>query len=205
MDRVLVLEEFCDSEGLHKVYLFACDDGCLNLRLPSGSYPLRYDEIVHISDDSYISLVVFEGSTAELLYQIEDEHYDEVADFLEYWDGYRLKELKDKKVNSFLDFWKFIFKFVEDNVDLEQTKPTFEVAPSDCRDYGGGLSIYFNIDLSWGNSWEDDYNKGRELTEELMSLLIDREFLDDDALRWYGDIFINFNPKAKNKKDFIKF
>lgn len=204
MKNELILESFKVSGCDKDIKLVACDEGYVFLSTPTGGYQLIYNGIEDILDEGFLLLEVSEGSKSNMLFPVPDDKYLEVDSFLKHWDGENLQALKDKKVKSFLDYGKKVLKFIEENIDVAKMKPTYRTEYVDNTDYGGGVSTYVYIDLSWGESWEDDFEKSHVLTSMLTSQLIDEHFDCKDDYLWFSKIIVMFEPKAKNICDFIK-
>ena len=203
MDYELVIESIKTKDGVRETKLRACDDGNIYLSTPDASFKLQYNEFYDVIGEGFINCKTHEDSKLEILFAIVDEDYARIEEFLEYWDGENLKKLKDVKVNSFIRYWKTVFKFIEDNVDVKGLKPTYRTEYIDNTDCGGGIFTYVHIDLSFGLSWDDDFQKTYELTDRLSEVLVNQHLENDDEYLWFSEFMVRFEPTAKNPCDFV--
>lgn len=198
----LILEKITDKNTKlvkSKIMLYANDDGKLYLILPTATHELMYNEVIKFSDMNFLYCFVDEDSKSKVLFQLKDSQVDGVEDFFDCWTDKRLLELKKAKWSSFCEYWQIVFKFVEDNIDLANNV-TYEYHSSHFDDGDGGVFNHFDIHLGenyFGSKDEmgiEYYNPYFELNDELEELLIDRYFKDDEGLRWFSGIHVQFKP-----------
>lgn len=197
---ILILENITDKSTKlvkSKIKLYANDDGKVYLSLPTATHELMYNEVIKFSDMNFLYCFIDENSKSKMLFPLTDSQVGKVEDFFDYWTDERLLEIKKAKWNSFCDYWQIVFKFFEDNIDLANNNVTYEYHSSFHED--NGLS-YFDIHLGenyFGSKEElgiEYYNPYFELSSELQSVLIDRYLLDDEGLRWFSGIHVQFKP-----------
>lgn len=198
----LTLEQIVDkntNQPKSKVELYANDDGKVYLSLPTVTHELMYNEVIRFSDMSFLYCFVDEDSKSKVLFPLKDSQVDKVEDFFDYWTDKRLLEFKQDKWNSFCEYWQIVFKFVEDNIDLTNNI-TYEYHSSHYDDGDGDVFNHFDIRLGesyFGSKEEmgiEYYNPYFELNDKLQDILIDRYLMDDEGLRWFSGIHIQFKP-----------
>ena len=195
----LILEQITDKNTKlvkSKIELYANDDGKVYLSLPTVTHELMYNEVIKFSDMNFLYCFVDEDSKSKVLFQLTDSQVGKVEDFFDYWTDKRLLELKQAKWNSFCEYWQIVFKFVEDNIDLANNNITYEYYSSR---YDDDLN-YFNIHLGknyFGSKeklGEDYYNNYFDMSAELQAILINRYLNDDEGIRWFSGIHVQFKP-----------
>lgn len=155
---------------------------------------MRYGEIYYLSCD--VGGDVGRG----ILYPLDDTQVDDVDAFFDYWSDKRLLELKQAKWNSFCKYWQTVFKFVEDNIDLDNNNITYEYHSSHYDDGDGDVFNHFDIHLGeeyFGSKeklGEKYYHNYFDISDELQSILIDNYLENKDGLRWFSGIHVQFKP-----------
>ena len=194
----LILEQVTDKNTKlvkSKIVMYANDDGKVYLSLPTATHELMYNEVIKFSDMNFLYCFVDEDSKSKLLFPLKDSQVGKAEDFFDYWTDKRLLELKQAKLDSFCEYWQIVFKFIEDNIDLANNI-TYEYHSSHHND---DLN-YFDIHLGegyFGSEEElggDYYKYYFELSDKLQSVLIDRYLMDDEGLRWFSGIHVQFKP-----------
>lgn len=195
----LILEQITDRDiklVKSKIGLYANDDGKVYLSLPTVTHELMYNEVITFDSRGFLYCRIDKESKSKVLFPLSDNQVGKVEDFFDYWTDKRLLELKQDKWNSFCEYWQIVFKFVEDNIDLANNNVTYEYHSSHHSD---DLN-YFDIHLGeeYFGSKEDMgieyYNPYFELNDELEGVLIDRYLDDDEGLRWFSGIHVQFKP-----------
>lgn len=195
----LILEQIIDKSTKlvkSKIQLYANDDGKVYLSLPTATHELMYNEVIKFSDMNFLYCFIDENSKSKMLFPLTDSQVGKVEDFFDYWTDKRLLELKQAKWNSFCEYWQIVFKFIEDNIDLANNNITYEYHSSHHTD---DLN-YFDIHLgeSYFGSKEElgvgFYEPYFELNDKIQDILIDRYLLDDEGLRWFSGIHVQFKP-----------
>lgn len=189
----------------HEVKLLACDDGIIRVKFPDNTYILEDRNLVYISDRAFLSLCAIEGTRINFLLPLKLNEERLARDFLDYWGEKRSKELKNIKWLGFLGYWKHVLDFISKNVDIELCKPTYRTVYYDHKDTDGSEGTNIEVLMSWGVSWQDDFDKSWELTERLVDEQIDRDIDGLDGYRWYRNLMVQFRPIAGNVEDFVKF
>lgn len=209
MDTKVLLTK--DKKTNSEVYLLACDEGDSNgvgsikVLFPDMTYDLYDRDILYIADRAFLVLNACKGTRINVMYPLKSSEELIVRDFLSYWGSKRLQELKQAKWLGFLGYWKHVLEFVDKNVDVEGLKPTYLTEVSDHREHGDGIHIQIHILLSFGKSWQDDFDKTWELTEKLVDEQIDRSFDGLDKHNCYSNVMIQFRPIAGYVEDFVEF
>lgn len=187
----------------NNVTLKVSDDGKIYLNVGSQLYYLADYGIQYIQDRCFLMAYIAEGKEGKIFIPVNIGSVPDVQAYFDYWDKERLSEVKSYKVRSFLAYINHCINFVRENVDVEKYKPTYETEYIDNTDCGGGIFTYINILMSFGESWDDDFDKTYELTERLTSELIDKSLGDGgDGYRWYGEFMFVFKPKFGDREDF---
>lgn len=195
----LILEKITDKDTKlvkSKIELYANDDGKVYLSLPTVTHELMYNEVITFDSRGFLYCRIDKDSKSKVLFPLSDSQVGKVEDFFEYWTNNRLLEFKQTKWNSFCEYWQIVFKFVEDNIDLDDNKITYEYHSSHFDD---DLN-YFDIHLgeSYFGSKEElgvgYYEPYFELNDKIQDILIDRYLLDDEGLRWFSGIHVQFKP-----------
>ena len=105
-------------------------------------------------------------------------------------------EPKQDKWNSFCEYWQIVFKFIEDNIDLANNNVTYEYYSSH---YDDDLN-YFDIHLGEGyfgskeELGDNYYHHYFDISDELQAILIDNYLENNDGLRWFSGIHVQFKP-----------
>lgn len=197
--ETLILEQITDKNTKlvkSKIVLYADDDGKVYLSLPTTTLRVTNNQVMRYGEIYYLSCDVGEDVGRDILYPLDDTQVDVIDAFFNYWTDKRLLELKQAKWDSFCEYWQLVFKFIEDNIDLANNKVTYEYYSSY---YDDDLN-YFDIHLgeNYFGSKEDMgieyYNPYFELNRELEGILIDRYLEDDEGLRWFSGIHVQFKP-----------
>lgn len=195
----LILEQIVDKSTKlvkSKIELYANDDGKVYLSLPTVTHELMYNEVITFDSRHFLYCRIDKDSKSKVLFPLSDNQVGKVEDFFDYWVDKRLLELKQAKWNSFCEYWQIVFKFVEDNIDLANNNITYEYHSSHHTD---DLN-YFDIHLgeSYFGSKEElgvgFYEPYFELNDKIQDILIDRYLLDDEGLRWFSGIHVQFKP-----------
>ncbi len=173
------------------------DEGVIKLHLLENEHTVAMDCVMYLGELALVMCYVSGNSGDILFFRLRDSQISDVMDYFYYWDREKLQELKDAKWNSFKSYLQYCLDFVGKNVDVEGLKPTYVTEYVDNRDYGGGVFTYVNIYLSFGISWDDDFERTYDLTKELTSQLIDRKINGDDEYNWLGKILVEFRPTAE--------
>ena len=198
----LILEQIIDKNIKlikSKIVLYANDDGKVYLSLPTATHELMYNEVIKFSDMNFLYCFVDEDSKSKVLFPLKDSQVGGVEDFFDYWTDKRLLEIKQAKWSSFCEYWQIVFKFVEDNIDLTNNI-TYEYHSSHYDDGDGDVFNHFDIRLGesyFGSKEEmgiEYYNPYFELNDKLQDILIDRYLMDDEGLRWFSGIHVQFKP-----------
>lgn len=176
-----------------EIKLCACDDGNIVVSYPDKSYRVLDHNICYIGDRSFLLLSA--SKDTELTFMMPLKHNEEgiTKDFFEYWDEDRLTTLKNKKLESFLDFWRFTLQWVNDSIDIEDV--TYQIYPTDYRQYEGSLTLHFDICI--GDSFISEsggYDVYFNLNNRLSDAYFDYYDLDDDYI-WWNDISVSFKPE----------
>ena len=199
--HTLILEQITDKNTKlvkSKIELYANDDGKLYLSLPTVTHELMYNEVITFDSRHFLYCRIDKDSKSKVLFPLSDSQVGKVEDFFNYWTDKRLLELKQAKWNSFCEYWQIVFKFVEDNIDLANNNITYEYHSS-YHDDDGGLS-YFDIHLGenyFGSKEElgvGYYEPYFELNDKIQDILIDRYLLEDEGIRWFSGIHVQFKP-----------
>ena len=195
----LILEQITDKNTKlvkSKIELYANDDGKVYLSLPTVTHELMYNEVITFDSRHFLYCRVDKDSKSKVLFPLSDNQVGKVEGFFDYWTNKRLLELKQAKWNSFCEYWQIVFKFIEDNIDLANNNITYEYHSSHHTD---DLN-YFDIHLgeSYFGSKEElgvgFYEPYFELNDKIQDILIDRYLLDDEGLRWFSGIHVQFKP-----------
>ena len=195
----LILEQITDKSTKlvkSKIKLYASDDGKVYLSLPTVTHELMYNEVIPFDSRHFLCCRIDKDSKSKVLFPLSDSQVGKVEDFFRYWSDKRLLELKQAKWNSFCEYWQIVFKFVEDNIDLANNNITYEYYSSH---YDDDLN-YFDIHLGedyFGSKEElgvGYYEPYFELNDKIQDILIDRYLLDDEGLRWFSGIHVQFKP-----------
>ena len=195
----LILEQIVDKNTKlvkSKIKLYANDDGKVYLSLPTVTHELMYNEVITFDSRHFLYCRIDKESKSKVLFPLSDSQVGKVEDFFDYWTNKRLLELKQAKWNSFCEYWQIVFKFIEDNIDLANNNITYEYHSSHHTD---DLN-YFDIHLgeSYFGSKEElgvgFYEPYFELNDKIQDILIDRYLLDDEGLRWFSGIHVQFKP-----------
>lgn len=195
----LTLEQITDKNTKlvkSKIELYANDDGKVYLSLPTVTHELMYNEVITFDSRHFLYCRIDKDSKSKVLFPISDSQAGKVEDFFKHWTDKRLLELKQAKWNSFCEYWQIVFKFIEDNIDLANNNITYEYHSSHHTD---DLN-YFDIHLgeSYFGSKEElgvgFYEPYFELNDKIQDILIDRYLLDDEGLRWFSGIHVQFKP-----------
>lgn len=196
---ILILENITDKSTKlvkSKIKLYANDDGKVYLSLPTVTHELMYNEVITFDSRHFLYCRVDKDSKSKVLFPLSDNQVGKVEGFFDYWTNKRLLELKQAKWNSFCEYWQIVFKFIEDNIDLANNNITYEYHSSHHTD---DLN-YFDIHLgeSYFGSKEElgvgFYEPYFELNDKIQDILIDRYLLDDEGLRWFSGIHVQFKP-----------
>lgn len=199
----LILEQIPDKNTKivkSKIVLYADDDGKVYLSLPTTTLRVTNNQVMRYGEIYYLSCDVGEDVGRDILYPLDDTQVDDIDAFFEYWTDKRLLELKQAKWDSFCEYWQLVFKFVEDNIDLANNNITYEYHSNHYDDGDGDVFNYFDIHLGenyFGSKEElggDYYKYYFELSDKLQSVLIDRYLMDDEGLRWFSGIHVQFKP-----------
>lgn len=199
----LILEQILDKNTKlvkSKIELYANDDGKVYLSLPTVSHELMYNEVITFDYRYFLYCRIDKDSKSEVLFPLSNRQVELVWDFFDYWTDKRLLELKQAKWNSFCEYWQIVFKFVKDNIDLANNKVTYEYHSSHYDDGDGDVFNHFDIHLGenyFGSKeelGEDYYKYYFELSDKLQGILIDRYLMDDEGLRWFSGIHVQFKP-----------
>lgn len=194
-----------DKKSGQEVKMFVSDEGTIKVSLPSGVLDLYDRDILYIQDRAFLVLNTYEGTRINVMYPLKNSEELLVRDFLSCWGQKRLDEVKNAKWLNFIEYWKHIFEFVGKNIDVKGLKPKYYTEVRDHRGFGDGINIQINILLSFGLSWQDDFDKCWGLTEKLVDEQIDRYFDGLDTQNWHRYISIQFRPIAGNKEGFTAF
>lgn len=200
MDKdTLILEQITDKSTKlvkSKIQIYANDDGKVYLSLPTVTHEFMYNEVITFDSRHFLYCRVDKDSKSKVLFPLSDSQVGKVEDFFNHWTDKRLLGLKQAKWNSFCEYWQIVFKFVEDNIDLANNNITYEYHSSHHTD---DLN-YFDIHLgeSYFGSKEElgvgFYEPYFELNDKIQDILIDRYLLDDEGLRWFSGIHVQFKP-----------
>lgn len=205
MDDTLILESV-EVDGKDKeILLVVVDTGKIILRIDHDSFEVACHDLYYMNGMTFIMVRAMEGCRLNLFVPLNLKIEPDVAAFLKYWDMLKLQEVKMKRLNSFIEYLKVCRDFISENVDVEGLKPTYATEFVDNSDYGGSVFTYIHINISWGESWSDDFNKSYDLTDNLTSLLIDRKLEGEDDFNWFSEVMVQFRPKALDSEDFEKF
>ena len=195
----LILEKITDKSTKlvrSKIVLYANDDGKVYLSLPTVTHELMYNEVITFDSRGFLYCRIDKDSKSKVLFPLSGNQVGKVEGFFDYWTDKRLSELKQAKWNSFCEYWQIVFKFIEDNIDLANNNITYEYHSSHHTD---DLN-YFDIHLgeSYFGSKEElgvgFYEPYFELNDKIQDILIDRYLLDDEGLRWFSGIHVQFKP-----------
>lgn len=195
----LILEQITDKNTKlvkSKIVLYANDDGKIYLSLPTATHELMYNEVITFDSRHFLYCRIDKDSKSKVLFLLSDSQVGKVEDFFDYWADKRLLELKQTKWNSFCKYWQIVFKFVEDNIDLDNNNLTYEYHSSH---YDDDLN-YFDIHLGedyFGSKEElgdNYYHNYFDMSDELQDILIDNYLENKDGLRWFSGIHIQFKP-----------
>lgn len=195
----LILEKITDKSTKlvrSKIVLYANDDGKVYLSLPTVTHELMYNEVITFDSRGFLYCRIDKESKSKVLFPLSDSQVGKVEGFFDYWTDKRLLELKQAKWNSFCEYWQIVFKFIEDNIDLANNNITYEYHSSHHTDELN----YFDIHLgeSYFGSKEElgvgFYEPYFELNDKIQDILIDRYLLDDEGLRWFSGIHVQFKP-----------
>lgn len=91
-----------------------------------------------------------------------------------------------------------MFKFIEDNIDLANNKVTYEYHSSHLDDGDGDVFNHFDIHLGeeyFGSEeelGENYYHNYFDISDELQAILIDNYLENNDGLRWFSGIHVQF-------------
>ena len=196
---ILILENITDKNTKivkSKIELYANNDGKVYLSLPTVTHELMYNEVITFDARHFLYCRIDKDSKSKVLFPLSDSQVGKAEDFFDYWTNKRLLELKQDKWNSFCEYWQIVFKFIEDNIDLDNNNVTYDYYSSH---YDDDLN-YFDIHLGedyFGSKEEmgiEYYNPYFDLYDELEELLIDRYLKDDEGLRWFSGIHVQFKP-----------
>lgn len=201
IDRVLVLEQVAGKS----IKLIARDDGKIYLALPDSSYEVAEGEVQYLGGMAFIMCYVDGWRGAKMFVTLRFSQIPDVMYYFSYWGESKLQELKEEKWNSFKSYLQYCLNFIAENVDVDVLKPTYKTEYVDNRDYGGGVFTYVHIYLSFGESWDDDYRRCYELSEELTSQLIDKKLDGEDEYNWFGEVMVQFRPTTGDREDFLPF
>lgn len=201
IDDVLVVEQKSKD---NYIKLIASDEGRLYLSMSGSWYEVADSEVQYMSGIGFIACYVEGNKGTKFFVALGFSKIPDVMEYLSHWCYEELEKLKNRKVESFKAYLNYCLDYVAKNVDVENLRPTYKTEYIDNRYYGGGVFTYVHIYLSYGESWDDDYDKTYYLTEELTSQLIDRKMNGEDDYNWFGDIIVRFRPTADNREDFIK-
>lgn len=199
----LILEQLVDKNTKlvkSKIELYANNDGRVYLSLPTVTNELMYNEVIRFSDMSFLYCRIDKDSKSKVLFQLTDSQVDKVEDFFDYWTDKRLLELKQAKWNSFCEYWQIVFKFVEDNIDLANNNVTYEYHSSHFDDGDGDVFNHFDIHLGeeyFGSEeelGESYYHNYFDISDELQAVLIDNYLENNDGLRWFSGMHVQFKP-----------
>lgn len=199
----LTLEQITDKDTKlvrSKIVLYANDNGKAYLSLPTATYELMYNEVITFDSRHFLYCRIDKDSKSKVLFPLSDSQVGKVEDFFNYWTDKRLLELKQAKWNSFCEYWQIVFKFVEDNIDLANNNVTYEYHSNHYDDGDGDVFNHFDIHLgeSYFGSKEETgieyYNPYFELNDDLEGTLIDRYLDDDEGIRWFSGIHVQFKP-----------
>lgn len=200
----LILEQITDKNTKlvkSKIALYANDDGKVYLSLPTVTHELMYNEVITFDSRHFLYCRIDKDSKSKVLFPLSDSQVGKVEDFFDYWTDKRLSELKKAKWNSFCEYWQIVFKFVEDNIDLANNNITYEYHSSHYDDGDGDVFNHFDVHLGkdyFGSKeelGEDYYKYYFELSGKLQGILIDRYLMDDEGLRWFSGIHVQFKPR----------
>ena len=195
----LILEKITDKSTKlvkSKIELYANDDGKVYLSLPTVSHELMYNEVITFDSRHFLYCRIDKESKSKVSFPLSDSQVGKVEDFFNRWTDKRLLELKQVKWNSFCEYWRIVFKFVEDNIDLANNNITYEYYSSH---YDYDLN-YFDIHLGedyFGSKEElgdNYYHNYFDMSDELQDILIDNYLENKDGLRWFSGIHIQFKP-----------
>ena len=199
----LTLEKITDKNTKlvkSKIELYANDDGKVYLSLPTVTHELMYNEVITFDSRHFLYCRIDKESKSKVLFPLSDSQVGKVEDFFNRWTDKRLLELKQAKWNSFCEYCQIVFKFVEDNIDLDNNKITYEYHSSHYDDGDGDVFNHFDIHLGesyFGSKEElgvDYYEPYFELNDKIQDILIDRYLLEDEGLRWFSGIHVQFKP-----------
>lgn len=199
----LILEQIVDKNTKlikSKIELYANDDGKVYLSLPTVTHELMYNEVITFDSRHFLYCRIDKDSNSKVLFPLTDSQVGKVEDFFDCWTDKRLLELKQAKWNSFCEYWQIVFKFVEDNIDLANNNVTYEYHSSHYDDGDGDVFNQFDIHLGeryFGSKeelGEKYYHNYFNTSGELQSTLIDRYLDDDEGLRWFSGIHVQFKP-----------
>lgn len=195
----LILEQITDKNTKlvkSKIVLYANDDGKVCLSLPTVTHELMYNEVIKFSDMNFLYCCIDKDSKSKVLFPLTYSQVGKVEDFFDYWTDKRLLELKKAKWKSFCEYWQIVFKFVEDNIDLDSNKITYEYHSSHHSDDLNYFDIhlgeeYFGSKEALGDSYYHNYF---DMSDELQAILIDNYLENKDGLRWFSAIHVQFKP-----------
>lgn len=179
------------------------EDGEIKLHIAENEHTVADDSVVYLGGLAFVPCYVSGNSGGMLFFRLKDAHIPDVMDFFSYWDKGKLQELKNEKVKSFLDYISFCLDFIRSEVDVEKYKPTYSTEFVDLRDCGGGTYVSVEVFLTFGNSWDEDYEKTYDLTESLTGKLFEREL--QGGRKWVGEVMVVFRPAKCDKEGYLPF
>ena len=101
MDTKVLLTK--DKKTSSEIYLLACDDGdnsglgSIKVMFPDTTYDLYDRDILYIADMVFLVLSACKGTRINVMYPLKLSEELVVRDFLSYWGGKRLQELKQNR------------------------------------------------------------------------------------------------------------
>ena len=202
MDTKILLTK--DKNTNSEVYLLACGEGdnngfgSIKVMFPNMVYDLYDRDILYIADRAFLMLNACKGTRINVMYPLKLSEELVVRDFLSYWGSKRLRELKQVKWDSFINYWQGVLSYINTLIDFDKYPSRFEYYVDDYTDFDGDLSPQFVVriprdvlyDLGLSDvQWFDLLSDLMHLVQEFT---IDKHFEGKDEYYWFSKFNITF-------------
>ena len=189
-----------DEKGYKAISLEVEADGEVYLNIGRTHISTSKQKVVEFQEGIFLKVYTFNQEDNALLIPLTPEKKVEVLDFLRVWNIDAIEDLKKSQWEEFLRCWSVVLSSINENIDLEKHEVHYKIHPSDLTDCGGGLSIWMNIYVTRGVSWDDDFNWSIDLNDKMFDDMFCEGVFDSGV---FSGVMINFNPKYGNREDFL--
>ena len=174
-------------------------DGEVELDILGSRIVSSQQSTVNIGGEDFLKVCTFKGDTQGILIPITYDKKEELDKFFELWSLEVLERLKDFRWREFLRCWSVVLDCIRENVPLDNQEVIYKIEPHDFSDYGGRLSIWMEVFVTRGISWDDDFNWTMDLNHTMFDKMHCEGVYDSDV---FSGITVNFIPKHSNRRDF---